>query len=74
MQNPEPGYEELFARLQAVVAQLERGDMPLAESLRAYEEGVRLAAACQRLLDAAELRVQQLREGSGGLGLDPWDG
>ena len=53
-------YETLYVRLQQVVARLEQGELPLDETLQLYEQGVRLAAACQRLLDSAELRVQQL--------------
>ncbi|HMQ31105.1 MAG TPA: exodeoxyribonuclease VII small subunit [Chloroflexaceae bacterium] len=59
-------YETLYARLQEVVARLEQGELPLAETLALYEQGVKLAAACQGLLDAAELRVQQLQAGPGG--------
>lgn len=58
-------YESLFARMQEIVARLETGDLPLAESMALYEEGTRIAAACQRLLDQAELRVQELRVGDG---------
>ncbi|NJK82099.1 MAG: exodeoxyribonuclease VII small subunit [Chloroflexaceae bacterium] len=54
-------YETLYTRLQETVAQLEVGNLPLAEALALYEQGVQLAAACQRLLDSAELRVQQLQ-------------
>jgi exodeoxyribonuclease VII small subunit len=53
-------YEQLYARLREVVASLEAGELPLAELLRLYEEGVHLAAACQKVLDEADLRVQQL--------------
>jgi exodeoxyribonuclease VII small subunit len=70
--SDEPSYETLYARLQEVVARLERGDLALAESLAAYEEGVRLATACQRLLDAAELRVRQLQVGAEGPELADW--
>lgn len=56
-------YEELYTQLQDVVARLERGELPLEESLHLYEQGIRLAATCQRLLDTAELRVQQLQVG-----------
>lgn len=62
-QNAVASYEQLFARLQALVTRLEEGALPLEESLRLYEEGVHLAAACQNLLDTAELRVQQLQAG-----------
>lgn len=59
--TPVETYETLYARLQEVVARLEAGELPLAETLTLYEQGVRLAAECQQLLDAAELRVQQLQ-------------
>ncbi len=54
-------YETLYNQLQAVVAQLEAGELPLEDSLKLYEQGTQLAAACQQLLDRAELRVQQLQ-------------
>ncbi len=53
-------YETLLAELQAVVERLERGELSLADALRLYERGAELAAVCQQLLDAAELRVLQL--------------
>lgn len=59
--SPVETYESLYLRLQEVVARLEQGELPLDESLHLYEQGVRLAAECQRLLDAAELRIQQLQ-------------
>lgn len=59
--TPAETYETLYARLQELVSRLELGELPLAESLHIYEQGVRLAAECQRLLDSAELRVQQLQ-------------
>ncbi|HWQ15598.1 MAG TPA: exodeoxyribonuclease VII small subunit [Roseiflexaceae bacterium] len=57
-------YESLFARMQEIVAALEAGELPLERALALYEEGVAVAAACQRLLDNAVLRVQEL-QGSG---------
>lgn len=66
--TPVESYEALYARLQEVVARLEQGELPLDETLRLYEQGVRLAAACQQLLDAAELRVRELA--ADGLGSD----
>lgn len=58
-----PTYESLYARMQEIVARLETGELPLAEAMALYEEGTRVASACQRLLDQAELRVQELRIG-----------
>lgn len=59
----EPTYEALYTRMQAIVARLEAGELPLAEALALYEEGMAVAGACQRLLDEAELRVQELHPG-----------
>lgn len=63
-----------MARLVAVVDRLENGELPLAEALALYEEGVALSTACQQLLEAAELRVQQLVPEADGAVLQPWDG
>lgn len=72
MSDPTPveSYELLYARLQEIVARLEQGELPLAEALSLYEQGVGLAASCQRLLDAAELRVQQLQTGEPAIDLE----
>lgn len=64
--EPPPGetYETLYSRLQQIVDQLENGDLPLAQALALYEEGVATAEACQRLLDHAALRVRTLTDGT----------
>jgi exodeoxyribonuclease VII small subunit len=54
-------------QLEAAVAQLERGDLPLEDSIRLFEEGMRLSSACKEQLEAAEGKVQILmrqRDGS----------
>lgn len=53
-------FEEGFRRLEETTRQIERGDLPLNDLVRLFEEGTRLAALCNQLLDAAELRVSQL--------------
>ena len=63
MSTDQPTYESLYARMQAIVARLEAGQLPLDEALALYEEGVAVAAACQRLLDEAELRIQEIGPG-----------
>lgn len=68
--TPVETYETLYAQLQQVVTRLEQGELPLDETLQLYEQGVRLAAACQRLLDAAELRVRELSADGPGLDLE----
>lgn len=60
-ESTSPSFEELYARLGAITEQLERGDLPLAESTALYEEGMRLARECQRLLAEVEQRVEMLR-------------
>ena len=72
-QDSSASYEALMERLQEVVERLETGQLPLAEALALYEEGVALAARCQQVLDAAELRVQQLVVDADGVSTEPWD-
>jgi len=60
-QTNEP-FETLYSRLEAIVAQLERGDLTLEDSLSLYEEGMALARRCQEMLHNAELRITKLQE------------
>ncbi|MCU0465833.1 MAG: exodeoxyribonuclease VII small subunit [Anaerolineae bacterium] len=53
-------FEQAFSALQEAVTRLESGEMTLEESVALYERGRLLAARCQALLDAAELRVRQV--------------
>ena len=53
-------FEAALKRLHEIVQALERGDLPLEESLALFEEGVRLSRESQAKLDAAEKRVEQL--------------
>lgn len=55
-----PSFEVAIKRLTEIVATLERGDLPLEESLRLFEEGVQLSRVSQARLDTAEKRVEQL--------------
>lgn len=57
-------FEEQLEELDSIVATLEDGKLPLDEALTLYERGMRLAQACQRHLDDAELRVSRLRSAS----------
>lgn len=56
----ELAFEEAYERLEDVLSRLQMGNLSLNDSLAAFEEGMALAAHCQALLDAAELRVEQL--------------
>jgi exodeoxyribonuclease VII small subunit len=60
-------FEESLKKLESIVEQLEQGDLALESSLKLFEEGVGLSAACKQELDAAEGKVQMLvkqRDGS----------
>lgn len=59
-------FEQQITRLEEIVAALERGDAPLADSLALFEEGTRLIAACSKELDTAEQKVVRLMKGGDG--------
>ena len=56
-------FEEKLARLEEIVALLEKGDAALAASLSLFEEGTKLANACTAELDKAEQQVVKLMKG-----------
>jgi exodeoxyribonuclease VII small subunit len=56
----QPSFEEALAQLEAIVRQLEDGQIPLAESLARYEHGVKLLKRCYGLLEDAERRIELL--------------
>ena len=60
------GFEEQLAQLETVVETLERGDLTLDESVRLFEEGMKLSQACKAELEQAEGRIQVLVETKGG--------
>jgi exodeoxyribonuclease VII small subunit len=53
-------FEEAMARLETIVAELEKGDLPLDESLKIFEEGIKLSKSCLKMLDEAERKVEIL--------------
>ena len=59
-------FEESMKRLEEIVSHLEKGDIPLQESIQYFEEGTGLLAACSKMLDEAEQKVVQLRKGKNG--------
>ena len=59
-------FEESLSRLGEIVRTLERGDAPLADSLKLFEEGATLITACTKQLDEAEQKVVKLSAGPGG--------
>ena len=53
-------FEDALARLETIATELERGDLPLDESLKIFEEGIRLSKTCLKMLDEAEKKVEIL--------------
>lgn len=59
-------FEQKIARLEEIVAKLEKGDAQLGDSLKLFEEGTRLVSACREELDKAEQQVVKLMKGGDG--------
>jgi exodeoxyribonuclease VII small subunit len=64
----EKKFETALTRLEEIVSELEKGDITIEQSLKLFEEGVKLARTCQARLQDAERRVEiLLKDASGGL-------
>ena len=59
-------FEQNMTRLEEIVRTMERGDVPLEESLKLFQEGTALVKACGQLLDEAEQQVTKIVTGSDG--------
>jgi exodeoxyribonuclease VII small subunit len=55
-------YEEAYEALEALVARMESGELPLEQTVALYERGQRLSAHCQALLEEAELTIKRVDE------------
>jgi exodeoxyribonuclease VII small subunit len=67
-------FEDALTRLEQIVDTLEAGNLPLEDSLKAFEEGVGMARRCAKYLEEAEKRIQLLtRDESGLLKTEPLD-
>ena len=74
MEQEKLSFEAAMQRLDGIVKRLERGDVALEESLSLFEEGSRLLASCNQMLDAAEQKVIMLQKGSDGAPVElPFD-
>ena len=60
MNNNSKTFEENMHRLEQIVRAMERGDVPLEESLKLFQEGTELVRCCGKLLDEAELQVKKI--------------
>ena len=59
-------FEQAMARLEAIVDELEKGDLPLDESLKIFEEGIRLSKNCLKVLEDAERKIEVLVQDKNG--------
>jgi len=69
----EKKFEAALTRLEDIVKQLETGDLPLEQSLKLFEEGIKLSRICHKRLDEAERRVEiLLKDKTGALTTQPF--
>lgn len=66
-------FEAQLAALEDLVARMEKGDLSLEDSLKAYEKGIQLTRECQTALDNAQQRIDMLVERDGKLLEEPFE-
>jgi exodeoxyribonuclease VII small subunit len=62
-----PKFEECLQRLEVIVKEMERGDLPLEQSLKLFEEGIALSGSCRKELEDAEGKIEILLKHEGKL-------
>lgn len=67
-----PKFEDCLQQLEKIVEQLERGDLPLEQSLTLFEEGMKLSNSCRQELESAEGKVELLLKRNGKLQAVPF--
>lgn len=68
-----PKFEECLQRLEEIVGELERGDLPLDQALKLFEEGIQLSNSCRQELETAEGKVEILLKQNGKLQPEPFE-
>jgi exodeoxyribonuclease VII small subunit len=69
-----PKFEECLQRLEEIVDELEKGDIPLENALALFEEGIQLSNSCRKELEDAEGKVEILLKQNGKLQPEPLEG
>jgi exodeoxyribonuclease VII small subunit len=70
----EKKFEAALARLEEIVQELEKGDVPLEQSLKLFEEGIKLSRICTKRLDEAERKVEILvKDKAGNITAEPFE-
>ena len=64
-EQKEMNFEQSIARLEEIVHTMEQGEVPLADSLKLFEEGTKLVSSCAAFLDNAEQKVVKLVKSGG---------
>jgi exodeoxyribonuclease VII small subunit len=70
----EEKFEEALKKLEDIVREMESGDLTLEESLKSFEEGIRLSRFCAKKLDEAERRIEVLLKNEEGADIKPFEG
>lgn len=68
-----PKFEECLQRLEKIVDDLEKGNVPLEQAIKLFEEGVKLSNSCRQELEAAEGKVEILLKQNGKLQAEPFE-
>lgn len=66
MEKQNKSFENNMQRLEQIVRAMERGDVPLEESLKLFQEGTELVRSCNELLDNAQLQVKMIMTAADG--------
>jgi len=66
-------FEDCLQRLEQIVDELEKGNVPLEQALKLFEEGVQLSASCRKELEEAEGKVEILLKQNGKLQAEPYE-
>jgi len=68
-----PKFEDSLERLEKIVDDLEKGNVPLEQALKLFEEGMQLSTACRKELEQAEGKVEVLLKQNGKLQPEPYE-
>lgn len=68
-----PKFEDCLQRLEQIVTQLEKGDIPLEQALGLFEEGIQLSNSCRKELEDAEGKVEILLSRNGKMQPEPFE-
>ena len=60
MNQKNPSFEDNMKRLEQIVRTMEKGEVPLEDSLKLFQEGTELVRKCGKLLDEAQLQIKKI--------------